>query len=82
MLRSQDSVGVEKFRSEPRAETTKQRSRNAILLVVAVHAGMGRQRRIVPQSLNPKDERMSKTKNMYADAKTWNPFKGCAFACT
>ena len=24
---------------------------------------------------------MSKTKNMYADAKTWNPFKGCAFAC-
>lgn len=25
---------------------------------------------------------MSKTKNMYADAKTWNPFKGCAFACT
>lgn len=42
MLRSQDLVGVEEVSSEPRAETTKQQSRNAILLVLAVHAGMGR----------------------------------------
>ena len=23
-----------------------------------------------------------KKSNMYADAKTWNPFKGCHFDCT
>ena len=25
---------------------------------------------------------MTETRNMYADAKTWNPFKGCKFDCT
>jgi hypothetical protein len=25
---------------------------------------------------------MTKAMNMYADAKTWNPFKGCRFSCT
>ena len=24
---------------------------------------------------------MSEPSNMYAEAKTWNPFKGCAFDC-
>ena len=25
---------------------------------------------------------MTTTSNMYASAKTWNPFKGCEFDCT
>jgi hypothetical protein len=30
---------------------------------------------------SPKEEGMDETSNMYAEAKTWNPFKGCRFDC-
>ena len=31
---------------------------------------------------SPKERVMEPPSNMYADAKTWNPFKGCGFDCT
>jgi uncharacterized Fe-S cluster-containing radical SAM superfamily protein len=36
----------------------------------------------VQEARNPARKNSEKKTNMYASAKTWNPFKGCRFACT